>query len=101
MRLKSSWSSDIAAALLQRVQDVAVISMMCTALFAALLLSGVACASAFDFSELPDELVDALKDQVGCMICARPCDGSDLASMVGLQHETCSAADQLEVAAVS
>jgi hypothetical protein len=47
-----------------------------TLLFAALLLAGLASASAFDFSELPDELLEALKDQVAAVAFACSRDGT-------------------------
>jgi hypothetical protein len=36
-----------------------------TALFAALLLVGLASCSAFDFSEFPSEVLDFVKDKIG------------------------------------
>lgn len=46
-----------------------------TMLCAALLLLGLASASAFDFSEFPSEVLDFVKDKVSLGLCCEPRDG--------------------------
>jgi hypothetical protein len=71
LRFRLSRSSSLAALAQDRACTyIAVCSMVHTGLFAALLLASLACASAFDFAELPDALLETLKDQVGSLVSA-------------------------------